>query len=82
MLAAVAWPGGPLIPGEPGAVDGPGDLAGWPELRGQTAADLLRLDAADLLRLDAAGIEYRPLDGPRRWQRADRAPARTSDGQH
>jgi hexosaminidase len=32
--------------------------------------------AAQLRRLDAAGIEYRPLDGPRPWQRGGTGPRR------
>jgi len=36
--------------------------------------------AAHLPRLDAAGIEYRPLDGPRPWQRGGTGPRRHRPG--
>ncbi|MGY1435999.1 beta-N-acetylhexosaminidase [Streptomyces reniochalinae] len=38
-----------------------------------------RLVGAHLPRLDAAGVEYRPLDGPRPWQRRPGIPGRPLD---
>ncbi|HEY2549026.1 MAG TPA: family 20 glycosylhydrolase, partial [Streptosporangiaceae bacterium] len=55
-LAEVTWAGGP---------------AGWAGAAGpgSAAAPLRERVAGHLDRLDAAGVEYRPLDGPRPWQR-------------
>ncbi|HEU5420392.1 MAG TPA: family 20 glycosylhydrolase, partial [Streptosporangiaceae bacterium] len=61
-LAQVAWSGGP-DPETP--APGPGE---------SLAPGLATRLAAHLRRLDAAGIEYRPLDGPRPWQRAGTGP--------
>jgi hexosaminidase len=61
-LAQVAWAGGP-DPATPAG--GPG-AAPEPALAARLTAHLRRLDAA--------GIEYRPLDGPRPWQRAGTGP--------
>ncbi|SDS71555.1 beta-N-acetylhexosaminidase [Jiangella sp. DSM 45060] len=41
----------------------------WTAPERRDAADLLNRLPAHLERLDAAGVNYRPLDGPRPWQR-------------
>jgi hexosaminidase len=65
-LAEVAWAGGP---------------AGWADpAAGTGAAPLRDRVAAHLGRLDAAGVEYRPLDGPRPWQRGGDGPRRHRQG--
>jgi hexosaminidase len=64
-LAEVGWTGGPS--GWDAA-----EPAGRPALRGRVAAHLARLDAA--------GVAYRPLDGPRPWQRGGSGPRRHRPG--
>jgi hexosaminidase len=59
-LAEVAWAGGP-VPLDAG---------------GSTGTSLADRIAAHLRRLDAAGLEYRPLAGPRPWQRGGSGPRR------
>jgi hexosaminidase len=49
-----------------------GKAAAWGALRPRLAAQLRRLDAA--------GIDYRPLDGPRPWQRGGSGPRRHRAG--
>jgi hexosaminidase len=64
VLADVAWSGGPV------AVEGV--VPGGAEVRARIAAHLRRLDAA--------GVEYRPLAGPRSWQRGGAGPRRHRQG--
>ena len=66
-LAEVAWSGGPS---PLTSHDGAG--AERPALQGRIAAHLRRLDAA--------GLEYRPLAGPRPWQRGGSGPRRHRPG--
>ena len=90
-LAEVAWIGGPAAwdqdgpgsPGSPAGVASPGSPAGVagvasPAMRVRPALD--GRVAAHLRRLDAAGVEYRPLDGPRPWQRGGTGPRRHRPG--
>jgi hexosaminidase len=51
-------------------------VSGGPDLSDAVTARL----AAHLRRLDAAGLEYRPLDGPRPWQRGGTGPRRHRPG--
>jgi hexosaminidase len=67
-LADVAWAGQPVSGSV--ALESDDDMA---------AALTGRL-AAHLRRLDAAGLEYRPLDGPRPWQRGGSGPRRHRTG--
>jgi hexosaminidase len=67
-LAQVAWAGGP----------DPETAAAGP--RAAPAPALAARLAAHLRRLDAAGIEYRPLAGPRPWQRAGAGPQYRNSG--
>jgi hexosaminidase len=69
-LAEVAWAGRPA---PETSATGPGSAAGPPDA-------LARRLAAHLRRLDAAGIEYRPLEGPRPWQRAGTGPQARRSG--
>jgi hexosaminidase len=73
-LADVAWAGKPVL--DEAVLDGAVlDEAGT----GMPPALAARL-AAHLRRLDAAGLEYRPLGGPRPWQRGGTGPRRHRPG--
>jgi hexosaminidase len=63
-LADVAWSGGPVAL--------TAGERGRPPLTDRIAGHLRRLDAA--------GLEYRPLDGPRPWQRGGTGPRRHRPG--
>lgn len=69
-LADVAWSGGPVEFGDPRQA---GDTA-------SARPPLADRIGAHLRRLDAAGVEYRPLAGPRPWQRGGSGPRRHRPG--
>ena len=70
-LADVAWAGQAVAAPAPVGVAA-GNEGMPPALAGRLAAHLRRLDAA--------GLEYRPLDGPRPWQRGGTGPRRHRAG--
>jgi hexosaminidase len=82
-LAEVAWTGGPAVWDQDAAAGpaGAADLAAEAKPDGQAHRPPLRDRVArHLRRLDAAGVEYRPLEGPRPWQRGGAGPRRHRPG--
>jgi hexosaminidase len=76
------WAGGPQESAAAGGQEEPAATAGGQQrpAHGRGRPPLRGRLAGHLRRLEAAGIEYRPLDGPRPWQRGGTGPRRHRAG--